>query len=90
MASIEKKFVAVDEQLYGDQFIDVFDSAEEASEAAEQAWNHLTQSERKNRHIYSAMVTANDLCEDAFDDEEIDWTFFHSCNPCGFDSDALH
>lgn len=39
MASIEKKFAVVDERLYDDQFIDVFDSAEEA-------WNHLTRSER--------------------------------------------
>nr|DAS66634.1 MAG TPA: hypothetical protein [Caudoviricetes sp.] len=58
----------------GDEFVEFFDTAEEATREAESQWNHLTRSEQKKRHIYSCYVTKADLLDDAIDEDGvIDW-----------------
>lgn len=76
--------------------IHVFDSPEEASEAASLTWcRYLTPSEREYTRVRSFMVARDDLCDDlgAFerlDDEGIvDWTAYDEALPYpgDFDSD---
>ncbi|MGN1154657.1 MAG: hypothetical protein ACI4TK_00610 [Agathobacter sp.] len=80
-----KRYLVIDEKC-GDTFTKVFESEKEASDQARMDWNYLTDAEKKDRHIYVAEVTEDDLYEDAFEDGKVDWAFFHSCNPVGFDS----
>lgn len=85
-----KKYLVIDESKEaGDSYTMVFDSEKEASDQARTDWEYLTRSEQNKRHIYVAEVTEDDLYDDAFDGDEIDWGFFHSCNQVGFDSEDL-
>lgn len=86
---MEKKYIVVDETRDGDSWTDVYETAEEANQAAWYDWNHLTKSEQKGRHIYAAVVTHDDLADDAFDEDTgtIDWCCWAQNNPCGFDSE---
>lgn len=85
-----KKYLVIDEEKEGgDTYSKVFDSEKEASDQAKADWEHLTSSEKSKRHIYVAEVTKGDLYEDAIDGDDIDWSFFHSCNQVGFDSEDL-
>ncbi len=83
-----KRYLVIDEHIkgYGDEYTKVFETEKEASRQAEFDWSYLTNSEKKDRHIYVAEVTEADLDEDAFEGEEINWEYYHSCNPIGFDS----
>lgn len=73
-----KKYIVVDEPsgtLSGDMWAEVYDSAPEANDAAERAWNHLTTREQRERHIYAAVIDETQLGDDAIDDDgNIDWT----------------
>ena len=55
----------------GDEFVEFFDTAEEANEAADSIWYHLTKNEKKKTRVYSCYVTKADLLDDAID--VIDW-----------------
>lgn len=60
-----------------------FDCGSEATARARDLWWHLTAAEKKRAHIYSALVTLEDLTEDAFDgayldDGQIDWGMYSS------------
>lgn len=79
----EYRFIVIDEPkngFGGDQFEEVYDSIEEANEAAKSHWWHLTDSEKRKRHIYVGVVRPEDLNEWAFDEDTgaIDWAAFHS------------
>lgn len=90
----EKKYIVVDEPIAGmtgDSWDDVYSTAEAANQAARIQWGRLTKREQEKRHVYAAVVTRDDLADWAIDEdsEEIDWTAWESCNPCGFDSANL-
>ena len=58
----------------GDEFVEFFDTAEEANEAADSIWYHLTKNEKKKTRVYSCYVTKADLLDDAIDEDGvIDW-----------------
>ena len=84
-----KKYIVVD-QIGNDDYADVFDTIEAANDFALKSWKHLTNYEKKGRHIYVCEVTEKDLDDWAVDEEtgEIDWRcFFQSNLPAdGFDS----
>lgn len=92
-----RKYIVVDETLYGssvgDAETEVFDTPEAANSGATSLWNHLTQKEQEMRHIYAAVVTESilDDCAKNEDSGEIDWRCWMSCDafPGAFDSDAL-
>ena len=57
-----------------DEFVEFFDTAEEANEAADSIWYHLTKNEKKKTRVYSCYVTKADLLDDAIDEDGvIDW-----------------
>ena len=84
-----EKYIVVD-QIGNDDYEEVFDTIEAANEFALKSWKHLTNREKKGRHIYVCEVTEKDLDDWAIDEEtnEIDWRcFFQSNLPAGgFDS----
>lgn len=91
----EKKYLAIDIPkggFCGDEYISVFDSAEEATAEAERIWNHFVKSEKKKRYVYSCCVTKSDLLKGAInDDGNIDWGFNsggHDYDGC-FDSERF-
>lgn len=93
---MKKKYAAIDEPKNGcgDIFDYYFDTAEEATDYAETMWNQLTFREKKKRHIYSVVISEEDLTEEAFtynDDGSIEWCFYESCDYYDgyFDSDKL-
>ena len=44
-----KKFAVIDQIADGDQFEDIFDSADEAIAFANKEWNHLSEKDKKRR-----------------------------------------
>lgn len=78
------------DQIGNDDYEEVFDTIEAANQFALKSWNHLTNREKKGRHIFVCEVTEKDLDDWAVDEEtvEIDWgCFFQSDLPTdGFDS----
>lgn len=92
----EVRYIVVDERYAGisrrdlcDSLTEVFTTPEEANSRADQLWYHLTRFEKKRAHIYAAVVRKEWLCDSAFDDGDIDWTSWISCDsfPSAFDSD---
>lgn len=79
-----KKYLVIDRvnDGNGDQFEDVFNTLEEANKEASIQWDHLTDFEKKNRHIFVGMVedTTEYLCEEAFEEDGVDFRCFHSCH----------
>ena len=75
-----KKFLVIDQNKYGDEYIEAFDTLEEANEEAECQWDHLTRREQKDRYIFVGHVedTEEYLNDWAFEDDEVDWTAYHS------------
>lgn len=73
----ERKYLVIDtekDDRCGDEFVEIFDTAEEATREAESHWDHLTRSEQKKRRVYSCYVTKADLLDDAIDEDGvIDW-----------------
>lgn len=89
-----ERYVVIDEPkgAAGDVWTDVFETPEEANKHAEGSWEVLTKAERKNRHIFAAKVTENDLADYAVnEDGVIDWECFEQCDtfPGAFDSDKI-
>lgn len=75
--NVMKKYLVIDTPVgnTGDEFVEAFETLEDANKAAEQQWNHLTKNEQKHRHVLVGIVTKKDL----YDDDE-DWTAYHSYN----------
>lgn len=97
-AGVSKRYAAVYDTLNRrGEVIDTetyfFDSGAEATAEARDLWWYLTAAEKKRSHIYSALVTLEDLTEDAYDraylDEgEIDWGMFSSLRSYDGDWDS--
>lgn len=91
----DTKYIMVDEDRFPSGELchvctNVYDDPEEAASEAESLWNHLTASERKHRHIFSAAITGKDLADDAVDEDGVvDWESWESCRVYNgnFDSD---
>lgn len=84
-AITEKRYLVVSEDRFPsgdvcDLWTEVYDDPEKASFEAEMTWKKYTITrERKHRHVYSAMVTGENLSEYAIDENgEIDWTCWES------------
>ena len=56
-----KKYAVIDWKN-GDRFEDIFDTEQEALNAAEYQWNHLTEKEHQDREFFAVM--RGDLDED--------------------------
>lgn len=79
---MKKYAVIYSREDYGDT--KVFDFIGDAINAADSEYSHLTRKERKNSTIEVAELTEEDLSEDAFEDGEIDWTFWKQYSPFKF------
>ena len=99
---MKKMYVAVEEPRngLGDTFVQFFKNPAEASREARSLWDHLTSSEKAKSHVYSAVITEDDLTAEAFDEINISDTdpscadgiccgLYHSTStyPGSFDSD---
>ena len=99
---MKKMYVAIEEPRngLGDAFEHFFKSPEEAAREAISIWDHLTSSEKAKSHVYSAVITEDDLTAEAFDEINISdtdpscsdgicWGMYHSTNiyQGNFDSD---
>lgn len=91
-ASNEKKYLVIS----GDEvneYIDVYDSLEDANSAAETKWNNYTTQEKKKGHVYVGYVTEEMLAPYAFDEngDVEDWTAYWDIDAKDnfFDSDNL-
>ncbi len=76
-----RKYLVVDEPKNGgDIYTTVCDTLEDANKEAEYQWDHLTCTEKKDRHIYVGHVEDNEkyLNDWAFDDDEVDYEAYHS------------
>lgn len=91
----ERKWMVVDEKysnagIIMDEDCEFFDSPEISMKRAQELWEQLSAEDRHNRHIYNAVITAEDLSEDAFDEHgNIDWYQWESFRypeSCQFDS----
>lgn len=90
-ASLDHVFIVQDEPISGDG--DIWESAfrtlEEANSSARDQWRHLTERERKNRHIWVFRVNRDDLDPSrANEDLPIDWMAYSAVGIAdgGFDS----
>lgn len=90
---MNEKYLVIDEIINGDSFETVCDSAEEANREAAYQWDHLTERERKQRHLYAVIVKREWLSEDAIDEDDgsIDWAMFDQADtfPGAFDSEEV-
>ena len=59
MANLQKVYVVFCD--YGDIEMKFYSDADEAAEAAADAWNHLTPDEKRRQHIYSGVIRREDL-----------------------------
>lgn len=89
--SLDHVFIAQDEPISGDGDIweSVFRTLEEANSSARDQWRHLTERERKNRHIWVFRVDRDDLDPSrANEDLPIDWKAYSAAGIAdgGFDS----
>lgn len=64
------------------------DTAEDANREARGAWEQLSEADRRNRQIFAAVVSIDDLADYAEEDGKIDWACWENCNtfPGAFDS----
>ena len=98
---MKKMYVAVEEPLngIGDTFEQFFKSPEEATREARSIWDHLTSSEKLKTHVYSAVITEDDLTDEAFDEINISdtdpscadgicWGLYHSTDTSTGSSDS--
>lgn len=68
-----RKYFVVDEAIHsGDTFTKRFDTLEAANKEADMQWYHLTDSEKRKRHIFVAWVTPDMLTD------VDDWDSYHS------------
>lgn len=99
---MKKVYIAIEEPRngLGDTSEQFFKSPEEATREARCIWDHLTSSEKAKTHVYSAVITEDDLTAEAFDEINISdtdpscfggicWGLYHSTDnyPRCFDSD---
>ena len=91
-----RKFIVIDEpKTGGDIFTEICETLEEANEEAEYQWEHLTRTEKIDRHIYVGHIENNEkyLNKWAFDEEtgEVDYMAYHSIGMEDdyFDSDRI-
>lgn len=99
---MKKMYVTIDEPRngIGDTYEQFFKSPEEASREARSIWDHLTSSEKAKAHVYSAVITEDNLTAEAFEEINISetdpscsdgicWGLYHSTDnyPGCFDSD---
>ena len=94
MANLQEAYVAVCD--YGDIEMKFYSDADEAAEAAENAWNSLTLYEKRRQHIYSGVIRRKDLNFDQMDEDDlaegrVDWSCFTGMDtyPGAFDSAHL-
>lgn len=84
-----RKYMVVDEVKdgCGDQFVEVYDDLDAANIAAENVWAHLTDTEKKNRHIYVGWVERDDTY--VSEPEEDNWFYsWHSMDWNGYCFDS--
>lgn len=83
-------FVVVDD-AGTDVFNEFFDTKEEANYNAKLAWERLTYSEKKKRHIVAGYIRREDLEDFAFEDDSINWNAYNAydTDESFFDSDRL-
>ena len=93
MANLQEVYVAICD--YGDTEMEFYSDADEAAEAAEDAWNCLTLNEKRRQHIYSGLIRREDLDFSQMDDNDlengiVDWWCFTSIDtyPGAFDGKA--
>ena len=88
-----KKYIVIETNKHGDEWVSVFDTLEEANEYAKKAWEHLSAHDKKEQSVIVGIVSENDLTEWAVDEEsgEIDWTSYaqYDYNKECFDSEVL-
>lgn len=99
---MKKMYVSVEEPLngIGDTFEKFFKAPEDAAREARSIWDHLTSSEKAKTHVYSAVITEDNLTAEAFDEINISdtdpscadgicWWLYHSTDTYtgSFDSD---
>ena len=99
---MKRMYVAIDEPRngIGDTYEQFFKNPAEASREARSIWDHLTSSEKAKNHVYSAVITEDDLTAEAYDEINISdtdpscsdgicWGLYHSTDnyPGCFDSD---
>lgn len=87
---MEKRYIVVDMPISGtgDSWTDVYGTAEEANREARGAWEQLSEADRRNRQIFAAVVSIDDLADYAEEEGKIDWACWENCNtfPGAFDS----
>lgn len=71
----------------GDQFEEVYDSLDEANKAAKSYWWHLTDSEKRKRHIWVGISRRENLDDDAFDEDTGEVLYWSMNNGYGFEVD---
>ena len=89
-AQNEYKYIVIDEPkngFGGDQFEEVYDSIEEANEAAKSHWWHLTDSEKRKRHIWVGISRRENLDDGAFDEDTGEVLYWSMNNGYGFEVD---
>ena len=71
---MEKRYIVVDMPISGagDSWTDVYDTAEDANREARGAWEQLSEEDRRNRQIFAAVVSIEDLTDHAEEDGKID------------------
>lgn len=100
---MKKMYLVIDEPRngVGDTYEQFFKNPAESSREARSIWDHLTSSEKAKNHVYSAVITEDDLTAEAFDEINISdtdpscsdgicWGLYHSTDnyPGCFDSDV--
>lgn len=90
LAKTERRYIVVDMPISGagDSWTDIYDTAEDANREARGAWEQLSEADRRNRQIFAAVVSIDDLADYAEEDGKIDWACWENCNtfPGAFDS----
>lgn len=76
LANLQEVYVAACD--YGDFKMGFYTDADEAAEAAEDAWNSLALSEKRRQHIFSGVIRREDLNFNHMDDDilaegRVDW-----------------
>ena len=93
MANLQEVYAVICD--YGDIEMKFYSDADEAAEAAADAWNHLTMDEKRRQHIYSGVIRREDLDFSQMDDDDlengiVDWCCFTGMDtyPGAFDGKA--
>lgn len=86
----DQRYIVVCDVDGGDSWTDVYNTAEEANEAALHDWCSLSAHDQRRQHIWAGIVSREDLGDDAIDEDtgEIDWRCWVNADnfPGAFDS----